>query len=145
MLLGGLLGFLEFLLKFVKFLGQISHLSRVTTALLPGLLRGIKELIGLTYLFAVLVKPAKLTGVVCLEGFAWHHLQCLAEHAFFLGAGPPEPPPLPSFLGILAPFLGAVPAEALMVLAFSPSFAAKTFSMFSRSRSIDLVDSGTVL
>ena len=43
-LLNDLLGFLEFLLEFLKFLGQISHLSQVTTALLPGLLRGIEGL-----------------------------------------------------------------------------------------------------
>jgi hypothetical protein len=34
---------------------------------------------------------------------------------------------------------------ALVDLAFLPSFVAKTFSMFSRSRSMDLVNSGNVL
>ncbi len=63
-----LLGFLELLFELLKFLGQISHLSRVTTALFPGLLRRIEGLMRLAYLFAVLVKPATIACIVGLIG-----------------------------------------------------------------------------
>jgi hypothetical protein len=56
-------GFLELLSELLKFLGQISHLSRVTTALFPGLLCGIEGLMRLACLFAVLVKPTTIAGV----------------------------------------------------------------------------------
>jgi hypothetical protein len=70
MLLGRLLrfGLLELLFKLLKFLGQISHLSQVTTALFSGLLRGIEGLMRLVCLFVVLVKPTAITGVVGLIG-----------------------------------------------------------------------------
>ena len=43
-LLSGPLGFLKLFFKLLEFLGQISHLARVTTALFPGLLCGIEGL-----------------------------------------------------------------------------------------------------
>ncbi len=66
-------------LDFLSFfcLGQISHLSRVTTALLPGLLREIEGLRRLAYLFAVLVKHTTIASIV---GLIWpiHRLAMLA-------------------------------------------------------------------
>jgi hypothetical protein len=70
MLLGRLLqfGFLELLFELLKLLGQISHLSRVTTALFPGLLCRIEGLMRLACLFAIIVKPATIASVVGLIG-----------------------------------------------------------------------------
>ncbi len=62
------LGFLELLFELLKLPGQISHLSRVATALFPGLLCGIEGLIRLACLFAVLVKRTIFAGVMGLEG-----------------------------------------------------------------------------
>jgi hypothetical protein len=73
------LDFLSFFLIFelLKFLGQISHLSRVTTTLFPGLLCGIEGLMRLAYLFAVLVEPTTIAGIMGLIE-PIHHLAMLA-------------------------------------------------------------------
>ncbi len=78
-----LLGFLELLFELLKFLGQISHLTRITTALFPGILRGIGGLPGLAYLFAVLVKPTTIACIVGLIG----PIYCLAVLAVLGGSG----------------------------------------------------------
>ena len=103
-LLGGLLllGFLEFLLEFLEFLGQISHLARVTTALFPGLLRGIEGLSQPVLLAAVLVEPTTLRGVVGRE----RSVNSLAPFAILVGTallGGPLLGPLPL---LRFPFLG---------------------------------------
>ena len=75
-------GLCKLLFKLLKFLGQISHLARVTTALFPGLLCGIEGLTRLAYLFAFLVEPTTLTGVVHATGLTC----CLAPLARLGGA-----------------------------------------------------------
>ena len=127
MLFSGLLGFLEFLLEFLKFLGQISHLSQVTTALFSGLLHRIKGLIGLTYLFAVLVKPATLTGVVCLEG-PTHRLAPLAVlggACLLLGARSSRTASPSVFPGHNSSFLGGCASRGLAEPGFLTVFCGK--------------------
>jgi hypothetical protein len=106
-LLSGLLGFLELLLEFLEFLGQISHLARVTTTLFPGLLRGIKGLRGLAYLLAVRVKPATLDSIVSLKG-PTRRLAPLSVlgRACLLGGWFSRTASLPVFLGHASRFLG---------------------------------------
>jgi hypothetical protein len=64
--------FLAFLDFSLKFFGQISHLTQITTALFPGLLRGIEGLMRLAYLLAILVKPTTINCVVGLIGTTCH-------------------------------------------------------------------------
>ncbi len=124
-LLGRLLrlGFVEFLFELLKFLGQIIHLSRVTTALFPGLLHGIKGLIGLAYLFTVLVKLTTFTGVVSLIG-PTSRLAVLAVlgGACLLGGWSSQTASIPFLAGYTKPFLGGCASLGYASLDFLNDF-----------------------
>ena len=125
MLLSKLFGFslLKLFFKLFLLLGQISHLVWISANLFPGLLCGIEGLSRRVLLLA---------------------LQYLVEGPF-LGARPLELPTFPRFPGMCLPVLGTVPALTLVALVFSLYLSMKTFSMFSRSWTIALGDSETVL
>ena len=140
------LGFLELLFELLNFLGQISHLSRVTTALFPGLLYGIKGLMRLACLFAVLVEPTTLASVMGLEG----PTRRLTPHAVLggaclLGGLSSQTAAVPFLAGYTSPFLGGCANLGLHGSGFLIVFLNKGLLVVLRLWSIDLVNSGMVL
>ena len=127
-LLGGFFGLLKLLFGLLKFLGQISHLARVTSTLFPRLFCGIKGLTRLAYLFAFLVEPTTLTGVLRAKG-PTRRLVPLAVlgGAWLLGGWSSRPPSSPVFSGHVSTFLGGYVRLGLVGSSFLVVFFNKDF------------------
>ena len=140
-----LLKLLKPLFELSHLFGQMAYLIGIPTAwFLPGLLCGVEGFIYKNLLTAAFVEPTTLVGVLSRERPV-NSLATLAVRPF-LGAPLLGPPPCVRF-----PFLGtcstaplrAVATLALLARAASFAFSAKSFSIFSRSTSMALGDSGT--